>query len=159
MGLAHLRAEEYLKKGPLGAGLAALMARKKAGDPVVLRTDMERRVAASGLDEARKFLLFDVIATYFELSDDERERYETLISRKEYRTVLEEKLTYSDRMRAEGAVEAKRETLLRLLTAKFGPLSSETIAKVAAVPSAAKLDSHLERILSATSLEEMGLSG
>ena len=88
VGLAHLEAEEYFRTGPLGAGLAALMARKKAGDPVVLRTDMERRVAASGLDEARKFLLFDVIATYFELSDDERERYETLISRKEYRTAL-----------------------------------------------------------------------
>ena len=76
-------------------------------------------MAASGLDEVPKFLLFDVIATYFELSDDERERYETLISRKEYRTALEEKLTYSDRMRAEGAVEAKRETLLRLLKAEI----------------------------------------
>ena len=132
------------------------MNRRKAGDPVVLRTDRERRVAASGLDEVPKFLLFDVIATYFELSDDERERYETLISRKEYRTALEEKLTYSDRMRAEGAVEAKRETLLRLLKAKFGPVSPETIAKVTAVPSAAELDAHLERFVSATSLEEVG---
>ncbi len=161
VGLAHLRAEEYLKKGSLGAGLAALMARKKAGDPVVLRTDMERRVAASGLDEARKFLLFDVIETYFELSDDERERYETLISRREYRTVLEEKLTYSDRMREkfreEGLIEGKRDTLLRQLAAKFGPLSPETIAKVTAVPSGAELDAHLERFVSATSLEEMGL--
>ncbi len=82
VGLAHLRAEEYVETGPLGAGLAALMNRKKAGDPVVLRTDIERRVAASGLDEASKYLLLDVIATYLELSDDERERYETLISRK-----------------------------------------------------------------------------
>jgi len=161
--LAHLRAEEYLKTGPLGAGLAALMNRRKAGDPAVLRTDMERRVAASGLDEARKFLLLDVIATYFELSDDERERYETLISRKEYRTVLETKLTYSDRMREkfreEGLIEGKRDTLLRQLAAKFGPLSQETITKVTAVPSGAELDAHLERILSATALEEMGLSG
>ena len=45
VGLAHLEAEEYFRTGPLGAGLAALMAGKKAGDPVVLRTDMERRVA------------------------------------------------------------------------------------------------------------------
>jgi len=157
VGLAHLRAEEYVETGPLGAGLAALMSRQKAGDPGVLLADSQRRVAASGLDEARKFLLLDVIETYSGLSDDERERYEALISRKEYRTVLEEKLTWSDRMRAEGAVEAKRETLLRLLTAKFGPPSPETIAKVAAVPSAAELDSHLDRILSATSLEEMGL--
>ncbi len=114
-------------------------------------------MAESGLDEARKFLLLDVIATYFELSDDERERYETLISRKEYRTVLEVKETWSDRMREKFLIEGKRETLLRLLTVKFGPLSPETIAKVAAVPSAPELDAHLERILSATSLEEMSL--
>ena len=45
----------------------------------------------------------------------------------------EVKLTWSDRIREEG----KRETLLRLLAVKFGPLSPETIAKVKAVPSAA----------------------
>ena len=169
VGLAHLRAEEYLKTGPLGAALAALMNRRKAGDSGVLLADMQRRVAVSGLDDAWKFLLFDVIETYSGLTDDERERYETLISRKEYRTVQEVKLTWSERMREEGRdegreegreaglIEGKRETLLRQLTAKFGPLSPETIAKVAAVPSAAELDSHLDRILSATSLEEMGL--
>jgi hypothetical protein len=127
----------------------------------VLRTDIERRVAASGLDEASKYLLLDVIATYLELSDDERERYETLISRKEYRIVLEVKETWSDRMREklreEVAVEAKREVLLRQLAVKFGPLSPETIAKVTAIPSAAELDAHLERFVSATSLEQMDL--
>ena len=158
MGLAHLRAEEYVETGPLGAGLAALMSRKKAGDSGVLLANLQRRVAASGLDDARKFLLLDVIETYSGLSDDERARYETLISRKEYRTVLEEKLTWSDRMRAEGAVEAKRETLLRLLTAKFGPLRPETIAEVNAVTSASKLDTYVERFVAAESLEDVGLS-
>ena len=64
-------------------------------------------------------------------------------------------------MRAEGReaglIEGKRETLVRLLTAKFGPLSPDTTAKVEAIPSAAELDAHLERFVSATSLEEMGL--
>ena len=83
--------------------------------------------------------------------------------------MLEEKLTWSDRMREKfhregreegreaGLIEGKRETLLRLLKAKFGPLSPETTAKVVAIPSAAELDSHLEHFVSATSLEEMGL--
>ena len=141
--------------------------RRKAGDPVVLLADMQRRVTASGLDEARKFLLLDVIETFSELSDDERERYETLISRKEYRTVLETKLTYSDRMREKfhregreaGLIEGKRDTLLRQLTAKFGPLSPETIAKVKALQSAAELDARLELIVSAESLQDMGLEG
>jgi predicted transposase YdaD len=75
--------------------------------------------------------------------------------------VQEVKETWSDRIlkqgREAGVTEGKRETLLRLLTVKFGRLSSETIAKVNAVPSAAELDAYLDRILSAESLEDMGL--
>jgi len=107
----------------------------------------------SGLDEARKFLLVNIIETYFELSDEEQRRFERLLSRKEYRTVREVKETWSDRMRAEG----KRETLLRLLASKFGPLSPETIAKVNAVPSAEEVDAYAERVVSAASLEDVGL--
>ena len=50
----------------------------------------------------------------------------------------EVKQTWSDRMREEGIIEGKRETLLRQLTAKFGPLSPEVIAKVKAVSSGAE---------------------
>jgi predicted transposase YdaD len=169
VGLARLQAEEYVDTGPLGVALAALMSRRKGGDPVVFEADMERRVAESGLDEARKFLLLDVIETYSKLSEDERARLERLISRKEYRTVQEVKETWSDRMRERGrkegrkegreagVIEGKRETLLRQLTAKFGPLSPEMIAKVKAVPSAAELDAYLDRFVAAESLEDMGL--
>jgi predicted transposase YdaD len=157
VGLAHLRAEEYVETGPLGVALAALMSRRRDADPPLLRVKMLRQVMGSGLDDARKFLLVNVIETYFELSVDEQERFERLVSRKEYRTVQEVKETWSDRMRAEGILEGKRETLLRLLTAKFGPLSPETIAKVNALPATGELDAYLERILKAESLEDMGL--
>ncbi len=53
--------------------------------------------------------------------------------------------------------KGKRETLLRQLTAKFGPLPEETVAKIAAVSSASELDSYLDRVLTATSLEEIGV--
>ena len=169
VGLARLRAEEYVEMGPLGATLAALMSRRKDADPVVLEADMQRRVAESGLDDARKFLLLDVIETYSKLSEDERARFERLVSRKEYRTVQEVKLAWPDRMREQflregreegrvaGLVEGKRETLLRLFTAKLGPLSQETVARVKAVPPTGELDAYLEGILAAESLEEMGL--
>ena len=155
VGLARLHAEEYLKTGPLGAGLAALMASAKDVDPVLFEMAMMRRVLDSGLDAARQLLLIDVIQTHSKLSAEERARFERLVSRKEYRTVKEVK-TWSERIREEGVLEGKRETLLRLLTAKFGPLSPDAIARVAAVPSAAELDSYLERFVSAKSLEEMG---
>jgi predicted transposase YdaD len=161
VGLASLPAEEYVETGPLGAALAVLMSRRKNADQVVLEADLQRRVAKSRLDDLRKFLLLNVIETYSRLSEAERARLEHLISRKEYRTVQEVKETWSDRIlkqgREAGVTEGKRETLLRLLTVKFGRLSSETIAKVNAVPSAAELDAYLDRILSAESLEDMGL--
>jgi len=137
----------------LGAALAVLMAPIERADPVAFEADLMRRVAKSELDDFRKFLLFDIIETYSRLSAEERARFERLISRKEYRTVQKVKETWSDRMRAEG----KRETLLRLLRAKFGPLAPETIMKIDAMGSLEELDTYLDRILTAESLEEMGL--
>ena len=161
VGLARLRAEEYVEKGPLGIALAELMSRKKRADRVALAANMQLRVATSGLDDARKHLLLDVMETYSRLSGAERARLERLISRKEYRTLQEVKETWSDRMREEGrkagVIEGKRETLLRLLTARFGSLSPDTIAKVAAVPTAVELDAYLECIITAESLEDVGL--
>ena len=104
-----------------------------------------------------ELLLVNIIETYFELSDDEQRRFDRLLSRKEFRAVQEVKETWLDRARAEAVVEDKRETLLRLLTAKFGALSSDTIAKVKAVPSAAELDEYLDRFVAAESLEDVGL--
>ena len=153
VGLARLRAEEYVDTGPLGAALAVLMAPIKRADPVAFEADLMRRVAESELDDFRKFLLFDVIETYSRLSAEERARLERLISRKEYRTVQKVKETWSDRMRAEG----KRETLLRQLRTKFGPLAPETIMKIDALESLEELDTYLDRILTAESLKEMGL--
>ena len=157
VGLARLRSEEYVETGPLGVALAVLMSRRKDADPVVLEADMQRRVATSELEGQQKFLLLNVIETYSKLSEDERVRLEHLFSRKEYRTVQEVKETWSDRLLKKGIIEGKRETLLRLLTAKFGALSSETIAKVEAVPSAAELDAYLDRFVAAESLEDVGL--
>ncbi|MGH9461042.1 MAG: Rpn family recombination-promoting nuclease/putative transposase [Vicinamibacteria bacterium] len=152
VGLAHLWAEEYVETGPFGAALAMLM-RRKPVEPVTHEAGLMRRVGESGLDDFGKFLLLNIIETYSRLSADERAQLERLISRKEYRKVLEVKQTWSERMREEG----QRETLLRLLTAKFGPLSPEVTAKVKAVSSVAELDAYLERLLAAKSLEELGL--
>lgn len=161
VGLARLQAEEYLGTGPLGVALAALMSRARHRDPPLLRHQMLRWVVTSGLDDARKLLLVNIIETYFELSDDEQRRFERLLSRKEFRIVQEVKETWLDRARTEGrqagVIEGKRETLLRQLSAKFGSLRPDTIAKVAAVQSAAELDAYLERVITAGSLQDVGL--
>lgn len=51
--------------GAVAAALASLMSRRRARRVVDLRISMMERVALSGLDEARTFLLLNLIETYF----------------------------------------------------------------------------------------------
>jgi predicted transposase/invertase (TIGR01784 family) len=157
VALARLSAEEYVGASPLGAALAALMRRGKTRDRLLFRREMLSRVLDSELDDALKYLLVNVIETYFRLSREEVERFRRLISGKEYRKMQEVELTYFDELELKGVLKGKRETLLRQLTAKFGPLPEDAVAKIAAVSSASELDTYLDRVLTATSLEEIGV--
>lgn len=58
--------------------------------------------------------------------------------------------------REAGVIEGKRKTLLRQLAAKFGNLPNEVTAR-AEVMSEAELDAVLDRILTATTLDELRL--
>jgi len=121
---------------------------------------MLEQVVGSELDQALKYLLVNVIETYFVLSGEEAERYRRLVSRKEYRAVQEVELTWADKLmekgREAGLIEGKRETLLRQLAAKFGDLPTAITAKIESM-SVAELDGVLDRILTATALEELEL--
>jgi hypothetical protein len=74
--------------------------------------------------------------------------------------VQEVELTWADKLmergREAGVVEGKRKALLRQLAAKFGELSEETTARAEAMAEA-ELDSTLDRILNATTLDELRL--
>ena len=170
VSLAKLDAEEYVGKGnPVAAALAALMNRRTSREPLALRALMLQVVAGSELDDARKFLLMNLIETYFKLSPDHQKRFRRLVSEEEFREVQEMEIMWADRMRADGAkegrkegrekglIEGKRGTLLRQLAKKFGPLSEEATARVRALESVDELDVYLDRVLTATSLEEMEL--
>jgi hypothetical protein len=173
IGLAKLDAEEYLLKSPLAAALAALMNRARAPDRLKLRADMLRQIAESSLDDAKKFSLVNIVETYFELNDEETERFRQLLSTTGYGEVKEMEVTWAERMiekgRVEGReegreqglkaglIEGKRETLIRQLTTKFGSLSEEIRSRVQALESVTELDAYLERVLVATSIDDMGL--
>ena len=179
--LAHLDAEEYVDKGgPVGAALAALMnrsARSPSRSLESLRVSMMWKVVESALDETSQGLLIDLIQTYFPLSEKQQERYDRLVARKENRKVQEVELTWAEKLeqkglekgleegrekgreegREEGLLTGKRETLLRLFSAKFGAVSKATTARVEAIDSVDELDALLERVLTATSPEDMKL--
>ena len=58
-----------------------------------------------------------------------------------------------------GLVEGKRETLKHKLTKKFGTLPEKTMARIEALDSLEELDTYLDRVLTAETLEDMGLDG
>ena len=70
-------------------------------------------------------------------------------------------LTWADELRMEGhekgVIQGKREALKRLLIAKFGPLSPEVESRVDSLSSAGTLDQYLDRVITATALEDIGL--
>ncbi len=170
VALATLEAEEYVGTSPLGASLSALMSWKKSRDRAALMASMLERVTGGGLNEALKFLLVNVVKTFFVLTGKDAERYRQLISRKEFRAVQEVELTWADKLmekgreeglekgREAGVIEGKRKTLLRQMSAKFGEVPEAMMVRVE-VMSEADLDSVLERILTATTWDELKLGG
>ncbi len=54
-------------------------------------------------------------------------------------------------------IEGKRETLKHQLTKKFGTIPDKTMARIEALDSLEELDRYLDRVLTAESLEAMGL--
>ncbi len=168
--LASLDAKEYLgKRNPLAAALAALMERRETEEPLELRASMLKEVFGSKENKVRKFILLNLIETYFTLSAEEMESFDIVLSKKEFQEVKEMELTWADEMRMEGhqkgreegrqagLVAGKRETLLRQLTTKFGTLPEQIASRVQAIESPEQLDTCLDRVLTAKSLNEIGL--
>ncbi len=161
LGLERLSASEYAGKGPLGWALGALMNRTSVGDVVRFKASMLKEILESELDVELKRLLVNVVETYFKLDAGQKEELRRLLSTEEYKQMQDTEMTYFDeleeRARKEGWERAKRDTLLLQLTAKFGPLSEAVVLRVNALESGNDLDLCLERLLTARSLEDLGL--
>jgi hypothetical protein len=105
IGPRDLDAFTYAERGPaLAIGLAALM-RVRRRDRVKLKARLFVRLAASGLDEARQFLLYNLIETYLPLDDEE---VIALRARLRGTAVENPVLTWADRMRQEGGRTDRR---------------------------------------------------
>jgi hypothetical protein len=152
-GLARCRADEYLAKDqPLAWALAALMSRG-AMSRAEHKMACLRRIAAAELDELRRFLLGNCVEMYLQLDGRDAEEMAALQARDNAKEVRAMKMTWADQLRKEGA----QETLLHLLGARFGPLSEDVKRRVEGISSMERLNSIVEQVLVAHSLEEMGL--
>ena len=117
--------------------------------------------------------MLNVIETYFKLTAEQEERFSKLLEKKEYREVREMVVTWADEIaekahakgleegreegRQSGQLAGKREALLQLLIAKFGPLPEHATSRLHSTESLDELVVYLDRVLTAESLEEMGL--
>jgi hypothetical protein len=161
LGLERLPASEYAGKGPLGWALGAMMDKSAVGAVVPFKASMLKEIVESDLDTELKRLLVNVVETYFKLDHERKKELRLLLAKEEYRNMQDMEMTYFDELeekgRQEGREAGKRETLLRLLTSKFGPLSETVVHRVSALKSSNELDDCLERLLTAHSLDELGL--
>ena len=164
-GLAGCRAAEYLARPePLAWAFAALM------DPgswsrAELKIACLRRIA--GLKgRSDPFLLVDCVENYLQLDSREVAEFDALRSRKENREVRAVAMTWSETQQAKGREEGRtegmqggaRQLLLHQLGKRFGPLPENVRRRVEAITSLDRLTELAERVLSARSLEDMGLA-
>jgi predicted transposase/invertase (TIGR01784 family) len=133
--LQALVAEEYLAADtPLGTALAALM-RPRSGDRVDLRLAVLERLARGDIDEARQYLLVNLVETYLELNDAEQARYKQRLTTERRSAVETLELTWGERKvqegreqgLAEGLLQARRTAVLDVLRMRFGDVP-ETLA-------------------------------
>ena len=156
-GLAGCSAAEYLDRPePLAWALAALM------DPVSssraeLKMACLRRIA--GLKgRIDSFLLVDCVENYLQLEPREVAEFEALRSRKENQEVRAMAMTWSETQQAMGRTQGAHQLLLHQLAKRFGPLPEKVRQQVETISSLDRLTELAERVLSAHSLEEMGLA-
>jgi uncharacterized protein DUF4351 len=168
-GLSGSKAEEYLERPePLAWALAALMRPERLSRPE-LKLACLRRIARAELDDSRRFLLVHCVQFYLELSPGESAEYASLeVSQRneEVKTMatnwverLENKYLREGRKqgREEGRAEGIRKILLRQLALRFGPLPVTVRREVEAISSVERLNRLAEQVVTARSLEEMGL--
>jgi predicted transposase YdaD len=172
-GLARSRAEDYLEKDqPLAWALAALM-RCETKSRAEHKLACLQRIAGAHLDELGRFLLVNCVETYLQLRGRDAEEMEALQARGNAEEVRTMRMTWADQLemkgrekgreqglllgREQGREQGIRQTLLRLLGVRFGPLSEETRQRLDAIRSEERLNEIADQVLIARSLEEMGL--
>lgn len=153
VGLPDLSADDYRAlENPLGPALSALMKPSRLGR-ILQKALSLRQALTSPIDEARKSLLVNLIETYLKLNAREEVEYTRILGQEDVQEVGEMLTIYEER----GILRGKRDVLLRLMRLKFGELPEPVIEKVGAIEAEAELDTLSERILTARSLEEMGI--
>src|SRR5262249_30432569 len=129
VGLPALEARPYGTGGNLlGGGLSGLM-RVPPQRRAELHAEALQRIARSGENDWRRFLLAECVEAYGDLDEAQRQELEALLNTEQYREARPLMMTTHER----GKIEGRREMALRLLEARFGPLPPDVKQRVEAL--------------------------
>jgi Putative transposase, YhgA-like. len=155
VGLPDLSADDYREsENPLAPALSTAM---RAADQERWRRkyDALLQTSRSGLDDARKELLASVIEAFLPLrASAEQAEFQRLVARDEAQEVRQMISVY----KREGMLLGQKEMLLRLMRRKFGELPKAVVERVEAIETQEELEALSDRILTAATLDEMGLT-
>ncbi len=165
LGLPALDGEQCATgENLLGVALSALM-RLPAERKAELYVEGLKRIAQSGENDFRRFLLAECLEAYAELDEAQKERVQALVHTEPYQEVESlMKTTYErgiehgiERGIERGIEQGERRLTLRLLEAKFGPLSAEVREQLEALSWETLAQLQLD-LLQAQSLKELRLN-
>ena len=159
LGLSRTRAEDFLARPEPLAWVCAALARAPGRDRRALRRMCLSKIAeAEGLDDESRFRLFNGVATYLELDGGAAAEYAVLRAAQTGPEAKMRPITWEEKMVARGLAKGMHVVLLRQLERRFPALSGRAIERVQAITSTEELGSLAERLLTARSLEELGLA-
>ena len=115
-----------------------------------------KRIAGSRENDFRRHLLAECLEAYAELDEAERERLQALLHTEAYREVEPLMKTTYERGIERGIELGERQSALRQMEAKFGPLSAKVKQRVEALSPDALAQLQLD-LLQAQTLEELRL--
>jgi hypothetical protein len=152
VGLPALDGEQYATgEHLLGAALSSLM-RVPAERRAELYAEALRRIARSGENDYRRYLLAECLEAYAELDEVQKGRLQALLRTEQYQEVQPLMITTYER----GIIQGQRTSTLRLLEAKFGALPVEVKQRVEALAPDDLRRLQLD-LLQPKSLKELGL--
>ena len=172
IGLPALDGEAYATgENLLGVALSALM-RQPAERRAELYAEGLKRIASSGENDFRRFLLAECLEAYAELDEAQHERLQALLHTEAYQKVaplmkttyergvkdgIEQAKTTYERGIEQGIEQGERRSALRLMEVKFGPLTPKVKQQVEVLSPDALAQLQID-LLKARSLEELSLS-
>ena len=159
-GLARSEAVRYLDRSELLAPALAALMDPGGLSPARHKLECLRRIARAEVDEAGRFLLMNCVETYVQWSETDQDEYDDLLAEEEDDEMATMQMTWEDTLKVqfeEGSVEGMRDLVLGQIETRFGSVPADRKERIEAIDSTDELTRLADRLLTARSLDDLGL--